>query len=143
MKRFTLFLVLLFSTVSWGGELCTHNPMQVDVCRAASAISEAIAVELPFRLNQNLILQNIEASENVIRMSAALVYTEAHLTQSLRTGVTLNDMKASVRETAILIACRPKTELQAFIELGGELQFMYFFSDKAHFLTVSVDHCTP
>lgn len=142
MKSSALLLMSLISSISWG-EVCTRNPMQVDVCRVATTISETIAEELPIRLNQNLVLQDIGASENLIRMRAVFDYTEAYLTQALSAGITLDTMRTSVRETAILIACRPKTQLQAFIELGGKLQFMYLFSDKAHFLTVNVDHCSP
>ena len=143
MKSLVLCLLSMISTFSWGEELCTRNPMQVDICGVATTISEMIAEELPLRLNQNLVLQHIGASENLIRMRAVFDYTEADLIGALNTGVTLDTMKISVRDTAIVIACRPKTQLQAFIELGGKLQFVYLFSDKAHFLTVNVDHCTP
>jgi hypothetical protein len=144
MKSSALFFVsLIVPSVSWGDGLCTQNPMQIDVCRAASTISDAIAAELPFRLNQKLVLQSIRASKNVITMGAVFDYTEDHLAaQAMKTGATLGTMKTSVRQTAISIACRPQTELQAFIELGGKLQLVYQFSDKAHFLTVDVDRCT-
>lgn len=143
MNKAALCLVSLVSTASWGEELCTRNSLQVDVCRAATTISETIGRELPLRLNQSLVLQQISASRNLIRMRAVFDYTEAYLVKSARPGVTLDTMKTSVRESAIGIACRPKTELQAFIELGGQLQFVYSFSDKAHFLTVEVDRCGP
>jgi hypothetical protein len=117
--------------------------MRIDVCRVATGLSQSIANELPLRLSQSLVLQHIAASENLIRMRAVFDYTETHLIKNLRTGTTLDTMKTSVRDTAVVMACRPKTELQAFIDLGGKLQFIYLFSDKAHFLTVNVDHCTP
>lgn len=143
MNKAALCLVSLLSTASWGQELCTRNSLQVDVCRVATTISETIGRELPLRLGHNLVLQQIDASENLIRMRALFDYTEAYLVEKAEPGVTLDTMKKSVRESAIGIACRPETELQAFIELGGQLQFDYFFSDKAHFLTVNVDHCSP
>lgn len=142
MKRFALYLVSLTSAVAWGQEVCTRNPTQTDVCRVATTISETIAQELPIRLNQSLVLEHIGASENLITMRAVFDYTEARLIDASKTGVTLEKMKMSVRETATVIACRPKTELRAFIDLGGKLQFVYLFSDKAHFLTGNVHHCT-
>lgn len=143
MKNLALCVLALISTFSWSEELCTRNPMRVDVCRVASTISETIAEELPLRLNQSLVLQHIGASKNLIRMRAVFDYTEAHLIKALRTGVTLDIVKTSVRESATVIACRPQTQLETFIELGGRVRFEYLFSDKAHFLTVDVDHCTP
>lgn len=142
MKSSAFFPMLLTSTVVWGGGLCTQNPLQVDVCGVATTISETIAEELPLRLNRNLVLQDIRASDNLVRMSAVFDYTEAHFTQSLSKDATLDTMRESVRDTAMAIACRPKTQLQAFIQLGGRLQFVYHFLDKTHFLTVNVDHCT-
>jgi hypothetical protein len=142
MKTFVMCLMPVISTCTWGEELCTRNSLQVDVCRVATTISQTIAEELPLRLNQSLVLQHIAASDNRIRMRAVLDYTEAHLIQTMRAGVTLDAMRTSVRQTAIVIMCRPKTQLQAFIELGGQLQFVYLFSDKAHFLTVNVSHCS-
>lgn len=142
MKKFALCLLSLISSVSWGEELCTPNPMQVDVCRAASTITEAISQELPLRLSNALVLQHIGASQNVIRMRAVFDYTEAQLIKTSKTGATLDTMKTTVRDTALVIVCRPGTELQAFIELGGKLQFVYLFSDNVHFLTVDVDRCS-
>ena len=141
MKAFAMCLLSVVSTCAWGEELCTRNTLRVDVCRVATTISQTIAEVLPLRLNQSLVLQHIAASDNRIRMRAVLDYTEAHLIQTMRAGVTLDAMRTSVRETAIVIVCRPETQLQAFIALRGQLQFEYLFSDKAHFLTVNVSHC--
>ncbi|RTZ41557.1 hypothetical protein EKL30_13365 [Candidimonas sp. SYP-B2681] len=143
MKNSAPFLVsLVISTASWGGEPCTPNDMQIDVCRAATNISETIEEGLPLRLNQGLVLQQIDATQNIISMTAVFDYTEGHLVaEARRKGTTLDAFRTSVRRAAILIACRPRTELQAFIELGGELRMVYQFSDRAHFLTVNVDQC--
>jgi hypothetical protein len=76
-------------------------------------------------------------------MRAVFEYTEDDLIEEARkTGITLDTYRASVRRAAILIACRPRTELHAFIALGGKLQMVYLFPDEAHFLTVNVDRCT-
>ncbi len=145
MKYSAPFLVsLTISTVSWGNESCTQNPMRIDVCRAAATISETIAEGLPLRINHSVVLQAIHASENVISMRAVFDYTEDYLVAHAKeTGVTLDSLKMSVRKTAMSIACRPETELQAFIKLGGKLRFTYDFLDKEHFLTVNVDRCAP
>ena len=143
MNKAALCFASLLSTASWGEEMCTRNALQVDVCRVATTISKSIAEELPLRLNRNLVLQQIGASGNSIRMRAVFDYTEAYLAEKAKPGVTLDTMKKSVRDNAINIACRPETELEAFIELGGRVQFAYFFSDKAHFLTVNIDRCGP
>lgn len=76
-------------------------------------------------------------------VSAFFDYTKAGLAERLRSGVSLEAMKADVRRNAITLACRPGTELAAFVSLGGALQFEYLFADAAHFLTVDVDRCAP
>jgi hypothetical protein len=142
MRIFVLCLVWLVSTASWGDELCTRNAIKIDVCQVAANLAEMIAPELPLRLNQSLVLQDIDASQNLISMRAVFDYQEAHLIDEAK-GVPLDTMKKSLRDVAIAMACRPKTELEGFIRLGGQLEFDYLFSDKALFLTVSVDRCDP
>ena len=141
MKHHVFILFSLISWPSWVAGSCTQNDMQVNVCHAATAISEAIAPMLPVRLTQSLVLHHIESSENTISMSAFFDYTEAFLLSRLRTGVSLDELKAGVQDIANVMACRPETELQAFVNLGGRLEMNYLFSDAAHFLTVNVDKC--
>jgi hypothetical protein len=142
MGKFILCLVTLMSAPAWGEDLCTRNAVKVDVCQVASNLSESIARELPLRLTQSLVLQHIGASSNLLSLRAVFDYPEARLVEHAK-GVPLDSVKESVRDNAIAMACRPKTELQAFILLGGRLQFVYLFSARAHFLTVDVDHCGP
>ncbi|HWL29192.1 MAG TPA: hypothetical protein VNQ97_09820 [Burkholderiaceae bacterium] len=142
MKKIVLCLASLIPASSWGQEVCTQNAMKVDVCQVATNISEEIARDLPLRLSSSLVLQHIGASLNQISMRAMFDYPEVDLVERAR-GVPLDTMKKSVRDNAIAMACRPKTELHAFIVMGGKLQFVYLFSDRAHFLTVNVDRCGP
>lgn len=141
MKYYTLCLVPLVSTAAWAADTCTGNATQADVCREATAISESIAPGLPVRLTQGLVLHHVEASKNWIRMSAFFDYTEAYLVSRLRAGVPLDAVRQGVRANAMTFACRPNTQLEAFIKAGGKLQLVYQFADAAHFLTVDVEQC--
>ena len=141
MKHHIVILVSLMSTPTWAAGSCTPNDMQVNVCQAATAISDSIEPMLPVRLTQSLVLHHIESSENTIRMSAFFDYTEAFLQKRLRTGVSLDELKEGIHDMANVMACRPETELEAFVNLGGRLEMVYLFSDAAHFLTVDVEQC--
>jgi hypothetical protein len=138
---YALAVWALFSNPSWGNDRCTRNSSQIDVCRVAATIASAISPSLPFHLTESLVLHRIEALQNRIVMSAFFVYTETYLRSRLRHGVSVEALRAGVWKNAFMLACRPDTDLQAFVNQGGSLEFVYLFSDAEPFVTVQVNQC--
>ncbi|MBW8464571.1 hypothetical protein [Acidovorax sp.] len=118
------------------------KPKNVDVCEIARQITDEISATLPMQLNRNLSIHTAFASLATINLTAKLNYSRAHLEKTLTsTGTDNGKMLDTLYQSAKNAVCTHSSKPEHFINHGGNVYYIYKFSDGTTYTTIKVDSC--
>lgn len=120
---------------------CLSRYSKTDVCEYARNLTSEMAPSLPMQLNQNMSLESIASIKNIIQLVAQLRYDRKYLETLYHSrGLKLSEFEGAMRRSVDSM-CAEGNPLGAFVRLGGELMYVYRFSDGEQFLTVTKSVC--
>ena len=140
MRWLILITSLALSANAMASEVC--NTKQFDVCKKAREISDEMAKTLPMQLNKNLSIHKVSAIQNMISITALLAYDKATLDASLKqSNISQKNMEEIMMNSAKDSICISTPETNAFIGLGGAVQYIYKFIDGTTYSTINIESC--
>ena len=140
MRWLILITSLVLSTNAMASEVCNTN--RFDVCKKAREISDEMAKNLPMQLNKNLSIHKISAIHNMISITALLAYDKATLDAALKqSNISQKSMEEIMMNSAKDSICISTPETNAFIGLGGAVQYIYKFIDGTTYSTINIESC--
>lgn len=145
MRNIFILIVILFNFTSTSSakDVCDTDKYDFNICKVARNISDDLAPSLPMQLNQNMRLEKTFAIKNIVSMHAVLGYTKQHLEQEAsKAGITMKTLEEKMRSTTIAIVCKSESKTSKFIKLGGEIQYIYSYSDYMPYLEIDIKKCT-
>ena len=137
-----LLVALCFSSFANAADECTSNLTGFDTCKYARELVDELATQLPMRMSQNLLLEKAMAFKSLVSLHAILGYNEEFLETTVQqNGVSMDKITQTMKVSTKANLCQEKSTTEAFISLGGKIQYIYKFSDGMPYLTVNVDSC--
>jgi len=137
---FAIIVVLLFSTKAIAAPDCKAN--ENDACRAAQEIVAMYSDVLPMKMNDNITLEKAAALENIVQLTAVLIYSKQELETALsRKGMTFKDMNTQLIGMTRAGTCQENSGTLAFISMGGQFQYDIQYSDGTSLLTIDIKDC--
>lgn len=113
-----------------------------DICKYARRFVDDFSAQLPMRMSENLTLEKASAYKRVVSFYALLGYNEEFLkTVAQQNGVSMKQISQAMESSTKATLCEEKSSTNAFISLGGGVQYFYRFSDGKPYLTVNVKEC--
>ena len=103
---------------------------------------DEFTTQLPMRMSQNILLEKAMAYKNLISFHAILGYNEDYLaTTAKKNGISMEQIRQVMVDSTKANLCQEKSPTEAFISLGGKVQYVYKFSDGMPYLTVNINSC--
>ena len=137
MKRIALMLALI----------CVALPVRAEsnddfVRKYAKEAAAEMAPNLPMQISKNLTIRTITAIDTTLTMAAKLAYDYNYLKSAVAaSGATPESLKLKMQVMTTDMVCSDEL-LSAFVQLGGEIQYIYQFSDGIQYMIASVDECS-
>ena len=119
---------------------CKPNIIGVNVCKEARKIADNLAPLLPMKMSSQISLDKVMAIHNLLMLTVILGYDESHLKASAQQdNITMDDLIKKFKSTIAKNLCITKSPVLSFINLGGKVQYQYFFSDMIYFTSIEID----
>ena len=135
-----LFTIFITPTKTLAND-CLSQYTKTDVCEYARNLAKEISSSLPMQLNHNMSLESIAAIKNIIQLVAQLRFDKSYLENFYASkGLKLSDFEAAMRKSVDSM-CAKGNPVGGFIRLGGEVRYVYRFSDGEQFLAVAKKAC--
>lgn len=113
----------------------------VDLCATAKAYADAVAKELPVRLNQNLTMATVVAAGTRVVLTSTLGYDRKYLESMAASGsAPMQSINAAMVKSAQVGACEQPI-VKSFINNGGSVQYKYRFNDGSSYMNPVVSNC--
>lgn len=120
---------------------CYPNLIRTNVCDIARQLQEAAAPALPMAISREVVLVSVLAFGPRVTLVGMWQYTQAELeTLFAQYGMTLADLKKKMDQQAATFACSQETTA-AFIELGGEVEYIYRTKDGFNLRDIVLKDC--
>ncbi len=112
-----------------------------DVKSHARNVAAELAPNLPMQVSKNIVLENVVVAENVVQLKGVLQYDLKFLTDSaVAGGVTQDSIKQKMAANTQNMVCTDE-QMSAFVRLGGEIHYLYFFNDGVQYMVIEIDDC--
>lgn len=127
---------------AWSADECKPNLIEYDVCETAKRMAGELADFLPMKMSQKIMIEKVFAIRNTISLTAVLNYDRRSIgSYAIQNGASLQEVDARMANATKAHVCQQKSPTQAFVRLGGKIQYIYRFADGTPYLTIDVDHC--
>jgi len=108
----------------------------------AKEVAAEFAPNLPTQISENLTIRTVIAMDTTVTLVAMLAYDYDYLKSAATAGgVTPESLKPKMQVMTTNMVCSDKA-LSAFVQLGGEIQYIYQFSDGVQYMIASVEECS-
>lgn len=134
----TLFILPIFS---FANDLCFKNLIKEDMCAHASKIASEAGKSLPIKLNDNMSIISINAILNKLLFVARLNYNHEYLSSVYNGDMTVEKKLKSIMQNYSKSSICTNKQTEAFVGLGGEIEYRYVFSDGNVFDTYTITSC--
>lgn len=107
----------------------------------AKEVAAELAPNLPMQISKNVTIRTVTAIDTTLTMVAKLAYDYDYLKSAAAAGgVTPESLKPKMQVMTTNIVCSDKA-LSAFVQLGGEIQYIYQFDDGVQYMVAAVKEC--
>jgi len=134
-------VVLTFLSIAWDAnakDSCVANMVGVDICAKAKEIASEFQKHLPIVMSHNLSIVSAAAMGPLVAIQAKHSLAKAEVDSAYaQAGM---DLRRSMETATTGIICEEESPTRAFVNLGGEIQYLYLFSDLQS-LRVSIKSC--
>lgn len=134
----TLFILPIFS---FANDICFKNLIKEDMCAHASKISSEAGKSLPIKLNDNMSIISINAILNKVLFVARLNYNHDYLSSVYNGDVSAEKKIKSIMQNYSKSSICTNKQTNAFVGLGGEIEYRYVFNDGNVFDTYTITSC--
>ena len=135
------FLMVITTKAAAENALCSKNLIDFNICDAAKRIRDDIAPSLPQKISANLVFRSISSFDNSLSLYAMLLYERDTLKNAAASaGVSMGDIEAQMYLTTKNYVCTSPA-LEAFINLGGELSYIYQFQNGKLLYNFKIGPC--
>jgi len=119
---------------------CVNEYTELNICNEARRLSDGIARELPMRLSQRMIWDSTSSYGNTLQGHIMYTYDREYLESIAETsGMSINQMEEAVHQFARGMCAEEM--IKSFIRVGGQIKFVYRFSDGEKFTEIVVNEC--
>tara|TARA_R110002074_G_scaffold402320_1_gene606895 strand:- start:1123 stop:3207 length:2085 start_codon:yes stop_codon:yes gene_type:complete len=140
IKAIIFFIVFSLPLFSFANE-CSDQKTNFDVCDYAKEYAQKFSRSLPMDISQSMSIESVAAIENSLTMIVQLRHDREFIEKLYdRRGQNLSDYEEVLKNTLDSM-CSKENPVGAFIRLGGEVRFIYRFSDGERFLSVEKNNC--
>ena len=142
MRIFLLaFLMAINTKAAADDALCFNNLIDFNICDEAKRIRDDIAPSLPQKISANLVFRSISSVDNSLSLHAMLLYERDALENAAASGgLNMEEVEAQMYLTTKNYVCT-SPELEAFINLGGKLSYIYQFQNGKLLYNFKIGSC--
>lgn len=106
----------------------------------AQKIAENVAMNLPMKVNQNIVIEKVIAMNNHLILYAVFQYNKNNLLSRLSSQFTYKDLMTKMRENTVNRICTDRKS-RAFIKIGGVIEYVYYFNNGEKLNSFKVSRC--
>ncbi|MEQ5120791.1 hypothetical protein [Morganella morganii] len=140
MKKI-LFGILLLPLVTFADNSCMPNLINEDMCLAAKKFADNGNKSVPVSISERVKINKFRAEKRRVIITANLDYDKKTLEDLYDNDPYFYDKARKLsRKVTIESICSDKN-IKAFTNLGGEIEYEYFFSDGAIYDIMTVTAC--
>ncbi|WP_151194402.1 hypothetical protein [Cysteiniphilum sp. JM-1] len=132
LYRLSFAVIVLF--------IYNHSNASESASYYAQKIAENMAMNLPMKINQNVVIEKIIAINNHLILYAVLQYTKDNLLNRLDSQFTYKDLMTKMQENTVNRICTDRKS-RAFIKIGGVIEYAYYFNNGEKLSSFKVRKC--
>lgn len=141
MRAILATILLILPFFSLANDICFKNLIKEDMCALAEKIANEGSKVLPIKVGNNMSIISINSVFNRIIIIAYLNYTKTDLSSIYKGDVSIEKkLNNYMKNYSKSNACMNK-QTSSFINLGGEIEYKYVFSDGSIFDTYAITSC--
>lgn len=144
IRVFAIFFIIIGGYVPFAmaKDECKPNLTGFDVCEYARNFADEFASQLPMKMSKNLTLSSVIAYKSLVSLQAILGYDKKYLQDIAKQGnMSWDELNVMMEKSTKANLCVDNTPTEAFIHLGGTIQYDYKFNDGMPYITVTVNKC--
>ncbi|WP_273831142.1 hypothetical protein [Serratia bockelmannii] len=142
MKNNSIIIMLMLAPFcSLAANNCTPNLTGQDMCTVANEIVNATNKYIPIKYDDNMNIVNAKAENTRVILTTQMNYNRIDLEKEYgNSEERIEESKTFSRRYAREKVCSNRSS-KAFVNLGGVIQYEYFFNDGKLFDIVTVTSC--
>lgn len=141
MRKLLLAIMLSVPLSALADNPCVPNLINEDMCVVAKSIESELKKSIPIKVNERMNITDAKADITKVTVTTAFIYNQDEYKEILNNDDKLiAKTKDIVKKMGAKSSCSNKA-LNAFINLGGVVEYDYVFSDGSRYETVTITSC--
>lgn len=141
MNKLLLMTMLSIPIVALADDQCTPNLINEDMCDAAKKFADNMKKALPITLSENLKITNVKSEKRRVIISASLAYNKDTLNELYDNDKYFYDKARKLSKKVTAKSVCDDSHTKAFVNLGGELEYEYYFKDGSIYDVTTITAC--